>query len=391
MKALYFDCFSGISGDMCLGALADAGGGLAPIKRELVKLGIAGYSIGSRRVSRSGIDALSVRVGLKGKEPARRWAGIRSIITRSGLSSAVKERSLACFRRLFEAEAKVHGGQYDDVHLHELGATDALVDIVGTMVAIELLAVERVYASAINVGSGTVRAAHGVLPVPAPATAEVLKEKNIPVYSCGPAFELTTPTGAAIVATVSSGFGQMPAMAIGSIGYGAGGRDTEGHPNVLRAMVGEVSAVTSTDDSVTVVEATIDDMSPQVYGYAIERLLAAGALDAWLAPVIMKKSRPGVVLTVLCTEEARPAVIETLFKETTTIGVRHHRAGRTVLDRRIEEAATPWGKVRVKVSSMGAEVVQRTPEYEDCAALARNSGIPLLDVIEAAKKSQKKR
>ena len=389
MKALYFDCFSGISGDMCLGAIADAGGGLAPIKREIGKLGLTGYSISARRAARAGIDALSVSVRLKGKEPARGWAEIKSIITRSALSDAVKERSLACFRRLFETEAKIHGSSPDEVHLHELGATDALVDIVGTMAAIELLGVERVYASAINVGSGVVRAAHGMLPVPAPATAELLK--GIPVYASGPAFELTTPTGAAIVATLCSGFGQMPAISIGSIGYGAGGRDIEGYPNALRAIVGEVPAETSADDGVVVIEATIDDMSPQVYEYAIERLLAEGALDVWLAPVIMKKSRPGVVLTVLCTDETRPAVIETLFRETTTIGVRHHRAGRTVLDRRIEDAATPWGKVRIKVSSMGEKVVQRTPEYEDCAALARKSGVPLLDVIEAAKKYQKKR
>ena len=389
MKALYFDCFSGISGDMCLGALADAGAGLGPIKRELGKIALKGYSISSRRVARAGIDALSVRVSLKAKEPSRKWDDIKSIITRSALPDVVKERSLKCFRRLFEAEAKVHGSSADEVHLHELGATDALVDIVGTMVAVELLGVRRVYASAINVGSGTVRAAHGVLPVPAPATAELLK--GIPVFSSGPAFELTTPTGAAIISTLSSGFGPMPPIAINSIGYGAGGRDIEGHPNALRVMVGEMAGDIVADEAVMVVEATIDDMSPQVYEYAIERLLAAGALDAWLTPVIMKKSRPGVVLTVLCAGEAQPDVIETLFRETTTIGVRHYRAGRTVLGREIGEASTPWGKVRVKVSSLGEEVVQRTPEYEDCAALARDAGVPVLDVIDAARAGLRKK
>lgn len=386
MKVLYLDCFSGISGDMCLGAMVGAGVGFGALKREIAKLGLGGYSISSRRVQRAGIESVKITVRLTAQEPARGWREINGIIARAELSDRVKERSLDCFRRLFEAEARVHGGKPELVHLHELGATDALIDIVGTMISMELLGVDKVFSSAINLGSGTVKAMHGVLPVPAPATLELLK--GVPVYSSGPALELATPTGAAIAATLSEGFGPMPLMSVGAVGIGAGGHDPEGHANVLRVIIGEGMGVAAREDEgIWVVEASIDDMNPQVYEYVIGRLLETGALDVALAPVIMKKSRPGVIVKALCPANARTSVIETLFRETTTIGVRHYPVQRTVLDRKFEDAQTPWGKVRVKVSSLRAEVVRATPEYEDCVRLAKSSGVALLDVMDAARAS----
>lgn len=380
MRVLYFDCFSGISGDMCLGALVDAGVKFSALKREVSKLGLTGYTLSAKRVWRCGIGATSVSVKLKGRQHARKWADIEGIISGSALGETVKARSLACFELLFKAEGKVHGAPPKDIHLHELGATDALVDITGTMAAVELLGVDQVYCSAINVGAGTVKAAHGVLPVPAPATELVLR--GMPIYSSGPAYEMTTPTGAAIAATLSRRFGPMPAMSVTASGYGAGGRDPQGHPNVLRVMLGEPAAQA---DDVWVIEANIDDMNPQVYAYASERLFEAGALDVWMTPVMMKKARPATVLSVLCDEAAKPRVIETLFRQTTTIGVRHHKAARTVLERKITKAKTPWGVVRVKVSSYHGKVMRATPEYEDCANLAREFNVPLLEVIEAAR------
>jgi uncharacterized protein (TIGR00299 family) protein len=263
-----------------------------------------------------------------------------------------------------------------------MGAVDIIVDIVGTLLCLEDLGVEKVLSSPVNLGGGAVRASHGMLPVPAPATAELLK--GLPVYSSGVTHELTTPTGAAIIKGLASDFGSLPAMRLSGVGYGAGGRDTEDMPNVLRVLIGEAEPPEPRDGEVTVIEANIDDMNPQVYGYVVERLLAIGALDAYLTQVIMKKGRPGVLLTVLCPEEKTVEVSEAVFRETTTIGLRYRKAGRSVLSRSIRKIDTAFGRIRVKDSALGGEVIRCTPEYEDCRKAAEKHGVPLIRVLEEA-------
>jgi uncharacterized protein (TIGR00299 family) protein len=293
------------------------------------------------------------------------------------MGERAKRDASAVFAKLGEAEARVHGIAIDKVHFHEVGAMDSIADIVGACVALELLGVDELRCSAINVGSGTVKTEHGVLPVPAPATAALLEGK--PVYARGPEVELTTPTGAAIVATLASGFGAMPAMRIGAIGYGAGDRDFPEHPNVLRAMVGE-SATAPEATLVSVIEANIDDASPQLLGYAIERLMAAGALDASLSPVQMKKNRPGSLLRVIARPQDQETLAQLIFAETSTLGLRIHSAERRVEERRVVEVDTEFGKIRIKVSGHG----MFAPEYEDCRAIAARTGTPLPKVIAAA-------
>lgn len=383
MTLAYFDCFSGVSGDMTLGALVDAGVPIDVLRSELAKLNLAGYEISSEKVKRSGLAATKFDVVLDKKEqPARRLPDIREIINISALSPAVKQKSLAVFQRLAEVEATVHGTDIDHVHFHEVGAVDAVVDIVGSVIGLEHLGVTEIMASPLNVGSGSVHTAHGKLPVPAPATAELLK--GIPLYSSSLTFELTTPTGAAIISALSSSFGPLPQMKIHRTAYGAGSKDFPEQPNVLRLFLGEHLAAYEEDTSV-IIETNVDDMNPQVYDYLIEKLMALGAQDVFLTPIIMKKGRPGVLLTVLTDKSNEEAALDAIFRETTSIGVRVRETGRKKLSREIGEIDTIYGKIRMKISKRGDEILTATPEYEDCKLLAEQKQIPLKQIQEEAK------
>ena len=384
MTNAYFDCFSGISGDMTLGALVDAGLPIDVLRQELAKLDLPGYTLSSEQVRRSGLAATKVHVVLDEKEqPARRLADIQRIINSSSLSPVVKQKSLSIFQRLAEVEAKVHGTTPDKVHFHEVGAVDALVDIVGSIIGLEHLGVTEIIGSPVNVGAGTVHTAHGKLPVPAPATAGLLI--GIPLYSSSITFELTTPTGAAIISTLASSFGPLPRMKIDRIAYGAGNKDLPGQPNVLRLMIGELATPYEEDTSV-VIETNIDDMNPQLYDHLIELLMAKGAHDVYLTPIIMKKGRPAILLSALTDATHSDALLDTIFRETTSIGVRIQEVERKKLSREILTVETAYGKVRVKISKQGDEVMTVTPEYEDCRRIAEEKKVPLKDIMEEAKR-----
>ncbi|HXU08042.1 MAG TPA: nickel pincer cofactor biosynthesis protein LarC [Blastocatellia bacterium] len=392
MRIVYFDCFAGVSGDMIVGALLDLGVDFDALKQQLSSLAISNYGINLRRVERCGIAAtkFDVEVDLH-DQPARKLADIRSIILASSLSEITKQRSLTVFERLADAEAKVHGTTRNEIHFHEVGAVDSIVDIVAAMIGFEMLGVGRFYCSPLRVGRGVIEAEHGRLPVPAPATAELLK--GAPIYAGDLNGEFVTPTGAAIVAALCEAFGHLPAMKINAVGYGAGTRDPKELPNALRLMHGEMNAandIDSTkaasmrDESVTVIETNIDDMNPQVYGFVMERAFAIGALDVFMIPAQMKKDRPGVLLTVLCKPETTGALIKMLLAETTTLGVRYYRAHRRVLQRAIETVDTEYGPVRIKVARDGERTLHFQPEYEDCARLALETQTPLIEVQAAA-------
>ncbi len=382
LKIAFFDCFSGISGDMCLGALVDAGVPLREIERGLRKLGISGYVLSEKKVLRAGIVATKVDVELtakgKGQEAkGRRWKDIQGIIKKSTLPEKIKKQGLEVFKNLFEAEAKVHGSTIEKTHLHELGCVDCLVDIFGTLIGLAHLGIDEVCSSPVNLGSGSTRTSHGIMPVPAPATAELLK--GIPCYSSGPAFEMTTPTGAVLLKTLSSGSGSMPFFSPETIGTGAGSKDPEDRPNILRLMVGQAYEDMH-QEAITVIEANIDDMNPQVYEYVMERLFERGALDVFLTQVIMKKSRPGVLLTVLCYNEQRNRMSEIILRETTTIGVRFYETDRVTMQREMRQVKTRYGTVRVKQSGSG-DILRCTPEYEDCKKIAQQQNVPLQDIL----------
>jgi uncharacterized protein (TIGR00299 family) protein len=388
MRIAYFDCFSGVSGDMCLGALVDAGVPLKGIEEELKNLPVGGYRLSAKKVKRSGLAATKVDVAVSGasKRPAMRWADIDRVIEDSSLSGTLKEKGRKIFRLIFSAEARVHGERLKKVHLHELGAVDCLVDIFGTLIGLELLGIKKAFASALNLGSGLVRTDHGLLPVPAPATAELVR--GVPVYSSNIPFELTTPTGAALMRTLSESFGEMPLFAPERTGTGAGSREMERFPNVLRLFIGEMKP--SPAGRVTVIETNIDDMNPQVYGYLMERLMGMGALDVFLTNVMMKKMRPGIKLSVLCAHEDREALIDTILKETTSIGVRYYETPRVTMKREMNAVKTKFGTVMVKVSK-GRHAEKSVPEYEDCRKIAQESGAPLIEVMEEAKRAAAKR
>ncbi len=377
MKIGYLDAFSGISGDMTVGALVDAGEPADELIGTLQSLRTgARYEI--EKTKRQGIAASKFRVHVDdGPKKHRHLPHILDLIETAALPARAKVMASAVFRRLGEAEAGVHGVPVEKVHFHEVGATDSIADIVGACVALDLLGVEELHVSPINVGSGTVETEHGVLPVPAPATAALLEGK--PIYSRGPQMELTTPTGAAIVATLGVSFGVLPPMRIASTGHGAGERDFPQQANVLRVLIGEKASAPEAA-LVSVIEANIDDSSPQVLGYALERLMESGALDASLSPLQMKKNRPGSLLRVIARLEDQERLAEIVLAETSTLGLRIHTAERRVDERRMVEVETPWGKLRGKVSSQGAFA----PEYEDCRAIARRAGVPLKRVLAAA-------
>ncbi|MBI5203940.1 MAG: nickel pincer cofactor biosynthesis protein LarC [Nitrospirae bacterium] len=401
LKTAYFDCSSGISGDMCLGALVDAGVSLKALEKELRKVPIKGYKLASKKAKRAGFRATKVDVlqlsALSPQPSAKKWRDIEKIIKTSKLSDNIKQKGLKIFKRLFEAEAKVHGERFDNVHLHELGAVDCIVDIFGTLIAMEILGIEKVYSSPVNLGGGFVKTTHGILPVPAPATLEILSSQrsalSCQLYSDGTNFELTTPTGTVIIKELASGFGNIPEMSIGKIGIGAGSKDFKHKANVLRIFVGESmeQGSESREQEITVIETNIDDMNPQVYEYVMERLFKAGALDVYLAQIIMKKGRPGIKLSVLCNDSDKENLMKIMFEETTTIGLRFYSVGRKTLTREIKKLNTKFGKINLKLSKVDDKVVRITPEYEDCKRLAKKLNLPLLEVIKSVSSAKGKK
>jgi uncharacterized protein (TIGR00299 family) protein len=381
MKFVYFDGSSGLSGDMLLGALLDLGVEPALFKERMSGLRLP-VDISVRRVRRGSLGALKVDVRVRRGGPAgRKFADVERLIRRSRFSGEVKDTAVAIFERLFRAEAKVHGRRFRDTHLHEAGADDALVDIVGCAFLAGQLGVGRFACSPLNVGSGWVRTSHGVLPVPPPAVAELLK--GVPVYSAWVESELVTPTGAAVVSTLAASFERFPELAYDRIGYGAGSKDFPEMANVLRAFSGPVEGF-EPGRRVFVIEATLDDASPQLLAHFLERALEEGALDATLSPVVMKKNRLGTKLTLLAAHDRMDALIEAVFRETTSIGVRYHPVERRVLKRdtrRVKAAGEPIG---IKVASLGGRAVNVQPEYEDCLKASRKSGRPLKEIAQLA-------
>ncbi len=431
MRIAYLECFSGMSGDMFLGALIDAG-----VPPRLLEESAAALGVGARleisRVVRSGISAAKVDVWVDGEKDLPReeyWAKqnavptkdhheqhhhdhehasgvdasragasaphkhshgrglteIRKIIGKAAISDTAKKTAIAIFEALGTAEAKIHATSVEKVHFHEVGAVDAMVDIVCASVGAEALGVDEIVCSPLNVGGGSVKCAHGTFPVPAPATVELLKDA--PVYSSGVQAELVTPTGAAIVKTLARRFAAFPEMKIERSGYGAGSREFPGHPNVVRLTLGEAPstlAAKTASETVTVLEANLDDLNPQVFGYVMDRLLAEGALDAFGMPVQMKKNRPGMLLTVLCKPEDASKLTQLIFTETTTLGVRRRDEMRQTLARRWENVRTQWGEVRIKIASMNGTVTNYAPEYEDCRRIATEHHVPLKTVIQEA-------
>jgi len=420
MRIAYLDCFSGISGDMFLGALVDAG-----VPHSTLEQAVAALKLGARlefsRANRSGISAIKVDVivdGMKelprevsasasphfdthtdhhehGQQPSRHAHGrslseIRKIIGKAQLSESARGLAIAIFEKLGTAEAKIHNIPIDQIHFHEVGAVDALVDIVCTSIGAETLAVDEWVCSPLNVGGGTVTCAHGTFPVPAPATVELLK--GAPVYSSGILAELVTPTGAAIVAILSKRFAAFPQMTIAQTGYGAGTRDIPGHSNVLRITVGESLAEGHSDkasiqaahETISVLEANLDDLNPQVFGYLLDRLLEAGALDVFTTPVQMKKNRPGILLSVLAKPEKADELTQIIFAESTTLGVRRREEQRQILARKWHTVSTRFGEVRIKLASLNGTVTSYAPEYEDCRRIATEHRVPLKIIMQEA-------
>jgi uncharacterized protein (TIGR00299 family) protein len=387
MKLAYFDCFSGISGDMTLGALVDAGCSLELLRAGLQGLQIPGWTISSEKVWKNGMSATFVRVATEDQTKHRSLSAILEIFEKSQLSESVRKNAGAIFRKLGEAEASVHDVPLEKIHFHEVGAVDAIVDIVGACIGFDAFGIERFACSALNVGGGTAKMAHGVLPVPAPATAKLLQGK--PTYSNGVQRELVTPTGAAIVSTFCDTFGPQPPMTVSSIGYGAGSIELEGQPNVVRIMIGEAAdkVIAGFDEEISVIEANLDDMNPQIYGYFLEKALAAGALDVYTTPVQMKKNRPGTLLTLLCKPQDTNSLMSLVFAETTTFGARTYRAQRRTLPRESVNVHTQFGDVRVKLSRVNGRILHVAPEFDDCRKLAVEKNVPLQRVFNEAMRS----
>jgi len=434
MRIAYLECFSGISGDMFLGALVDAGVSPQLLQDTTAALGV-GAKLELSRVVRSGISATKVDVWVDGKKdlpreeywakqqaettaskaehkhghahehhhehshhehsqhehskhhdhPHRGLSEIRKIIAAAAISEPAKKTAIAVFEALGAAEARIHNVPVEHVHFHEVGAVDAMVDIVCAAVGAEALGVDEIVCSPLNVGGGMVKCAHGTFPVPAPATVELLKD--VPVYSSGVQAELVTPTGAAIVKTLARRFAEFPEMKIEKSGYGAGSREFAGHPNVVRLVIGEAApklAAKTTSETISVLEANLDDLNPQVFGYVMDRLLEEGALDVFGMPVQMKKNRPGTLLTVLCKPESAGKLAQLIFEETTTLGVRRREEVRQTLARRWENVRTQWGEVRIKIASMNGTVTNYAPEYEDCRRIAAEHHVPLKTVMQEA-------
>jgi pyridinium-3,5-bisthiocarboxylic acid mononucleotide nickel chelatase len=378
----YFDCFAGIAGDMALGALLDAGGSEEALRAGLAGVPLDPFALGVAAVERGGIGATRVTVRPQGPPAARTWGTLRGTLEGADLPAPVRERALATFTRLAEAEARVHRVPAEEVHFHEVGAVDAVVDVVGTALLLHDLGVTEVWASPVATGTGVQRGGHGVLPVPAPAVLELLR--GVPVHGGGVAAELTTPTGAAILAASARRFAELPPVRVARVGYGAGSRRHHELPNLLRVVLGERVGEAAGGDGGLVLEANIDDMTPELAPWVLERLFEAGAADVWFTPIHMKRGRPGITLSVLCSPGTDAAVRELLWRETSTLGVRGLPVRKWMLERRVVEVELPGGKVRVKLGLDGGRVVNAAPEYADCARLASQTGRPLKDVMARA-------
>ena len=385
MKIAYFDCFAGISGDMTLGALIAAGADPERLREELAGLGVGGYRLEVGRKITGYIEATDVRVVLDDHHhhQRRRLQEILETIRKADLSERVKQTAERIFRRLADAEGRVHGSSPEEVHFHEVGGVDAIVDIVGAAICLEMLGSPKVVSSPMPTFHGYVTGSHGVFPLPAPATAEILR--GVPWRKLDIEGELVTPTGAAIIRELASGFGPLPAMTIANIGYGAG-KSAIGIPNVLRVILGEESASVpgSGPEDVTVIETNIDDLNPQFYETAMEQLFAAGALDVFMSPIQMKKNRSGTLLSVICDPGRAEAIAAVVLAETSTFGVRISRWERICLDRRWEEVVTPFGKIRIKIGERDGRVITASPEYEDCKRAAIEHGVAVRHIYESA-------
>ena len=379
MKVAYFDCRSGISGDMVLGALVDLGVDMRAIKKGLRQLDLAGYTIKTSKVKRGSICGakVDVRVG-RAEKKHRGYSQIKKMLERSGLPDGVKTRAVEIFTRIGRAEAEIHGITLDKVHFHEVGAVDSIVDIVGGLLGLELLNVGAVFASPLNTGEGTVLCDHGYLPVPAPATLKLLK--GIPCYSDGAPAELTTPTGAAIIGAVARDFVSLPLMKISGSGYGAGDHVLDGRPNMLRIITGEMEGLPAARRPMIMIETNIDDMNPEFYEHIMEMLFDAGAADVFLTHIAMKKNRPAVKLSALVPMAERDRVAKILLSETSTFGVRFYEVERIVLNRERLSVKTPYGRVQVKVGRLNGSIVQFAPEYEECKRIAKKRKLPLKKV-----------
>jgi hypothetical protein len=387
MRTLYFDCFSGASGDMINGALIDLGVDVVRLKEELSKVPLSNYEIQTAPTIRATLRGVKFDVHVRDEQqPERRLAEIVALIDRSSVAQPVKEMAVKIFERLGAAEARAHGISVNQVHFHEVGAVDAIVDIVGACIGVHLLGIERFLSSPLNVGRGMIGCAHGRMPVPVAATAELLTGARI--YSTEVEAELVTPTGAAIISALCESYGPLPEMQLQRVGYGAGTKQFADLPNMIRLMLGETESVpsrgTSVSEKITVIQANIDDMSPEVFGYLMEKALAGGAVEIFYTPAQMKKDRPATQLTMLCRKEDRERLIELVFQETTTIGLRYHEVERRILERRSVEVQTMVGSIRVKVAYLGGKVVNFAPEYADCRAAAERYNAPLREVMSLA-------
>ncbi len=385
MKIAYFDCFSGISGDMILGALIDAGFPEKALRQELAKIPLPSYKLEIKKVEKEGIGATSVKVYPQEKSIIRTWSNIKTLFEKSKLSVKIRSKSLEIFLLLAQAEAQIHQLNLDQVHFHEIGAIDTIIDIVGALSGINYLKIDEIFSSPLPTGLGMVRTDHGMIPIPSPAVLEILK--GVPLYSRGITAELVTPTGAAIIKSLAKSFGEIPEMMLEKVGYGAGTRDLE-IPNVLRVVIGEKAA--KGKEEVLQIETNIDDTNPEFFSHLVEKLFRLGALDVWLSPIYMKKNRPGTMLSLLTLKGREEEILDAIFNETNTFGVRITPALRSKLDADTLSVETIYGNARVKIGRLKGEIVTISPEYEDCAELAQKANVPLKLVYEEVKKAVEK-
>ena len=389
MKIAYFDCFSGISGDMTVGALLDAGLKVEALEKELKKLGLSGYRLEVNKVVKKGISATQFKVKIKEEGVERRFRDILDILEKSKLDEEVKRETKKIFFNIAQAESKIHQKDIDKIHFHEIGGLDSIIDITSAVIGIKTLGIEEIYSSALPVGKGFVKCAHGLIPVPAPATLELLK--NIPIYSGGIESEMITPTGAAIISTLAKNFGERPLMKIERIGYGAGEKEFA-IPNLLRVSIGEKVLNDGNlkdgyvNDEAVLIETNVDDMNPEFYDYIMDQLFSQGALDVFLTPIQMKKNRPAHMLSVVVYEQDLRGMLEVLFSESTTLGVRIREIKRLRLTQQNFIAETKYGKIKVKVGIFEGEIKNIAPEYEDCKKMAKQHQVPLKEVYEEAMK-----
>jgi len=385
MKIAYFDCFSGISGDMIVASLLDCGINIDILNNEIKKLNIPNVNLELKKVDKKGISASKFDVKFPHEHVHRGLNDIKKIINESSLSDPVKLKSIKIFSRLANAEGKIHNKSPDEIHFHEVGALDAIVDIVSSVICLEILGIENIFASNITVGSGTVNCAHGTIPVPVPAVLELLKD--IPISSSEINTEIVTPTGAAIISTLSQNFGSIPNMTLENTGYGAGSKELP-LPNILRVLIGNVK-IENNDlilEQIYKIETNIDDMNPQFYDFILKKLLDKGALDVFLTPINMKKNRPATLLTAMCYEEKFKEIVDIILKETTSIGVRFQKIERFKTQRKIEIIQTKYGEVRIKIAKIKGQIVSKTPEYEDLKKIANEKNIPLKKIYSEINK-----